>query len=185
MGYCYNGYFGGFSGVLPPYGPNQVSWPLVYDQSVSIVQQIAYLMGAVNTLHDEQDNWATVDDLKRLLDHFNADQEAQTAALQAYADGQDAKLYARMLKLIEEMEKSALVWDVTQGVFTDSVTAMRNLYTWVSVHAITVDELAASSVVPTVADLAGQTLNVRGLATWSTELKDGWTEPAGIRTEAN
>ena len=184
MGYCYDGYFGGFSGVLPPYGPNQVSWPLVYDQSVSIVQQIAYLMGAVNTLHDEQGTWATKTELDNLADAFEADQEQQTTALEKYADDADAKLYDKIVRLIGEMQKSAVVWDVTQGKFTDSVTAMRNLYTWTSVHAITVAELAASTVAPTVADLAAQTLNVRGLATWSMELKQGWTEPTGIRQEA-
>ena len=180
---CYTGLFG-YDGIMTPYGPNQVSWPLVYDQSVSIVQQIAYIMGAVNTLHDEQGTLVTKTELNNLAAAFEDDQEQQTTALEKYADDADAKLYDKIVQLIGEMQKSAAIWDVTQGKFTDRVTAMRNLYTWTSVHAITVAELAASTVAPTVADLAAQSLNVRGLATWSMELKEGWAEPAGIRQEA-
>lgn len=177
MDYCYNGGFG--YRAYPAYGPNAVSWPLVYDQSVSIVQQIAYIMGAVNELKDEQGQWATLEDLAALKLWTEGDQNAQTASLEKYADDGDTVTLEKARALIEQMGKGQLTWDVTTGRYTDSVTAMRNLYTWLSVHAVTVDELTES--VGTVADLAEQSLNVRGLATWSMELKEGWTEPDGIR----
>lgn len=180
---CYNGQWGALGQVIPLYPPNAVTWPLVYDESVSIVQQIAYIMGAVNEVNERQGDWANKSDLATLWADFLADQAAQTKALQGYADAQDAKVTAELMVEIQKIGKSMMVWDVTQGAFAESTVAMRNLYGWLAVHAVTVEELAASTVTPTVAQLAAHGLNVRGLATWSTELKDGWTEPAGIRYE--
>ena len=178
---CYTGAWGGLGTVFPLYGPNAVTWPLVYDESVSVVQQIAYIMGAVNEIHEREDDWASDADLDALWQKVLADQAAQTTALEAFAVSHDNALRTELLAEISKIGKGMLVWDVTEGRYNESSVAMRNMYTWLSVHAVTVGELAQSAVVPTVADLAGHGLNVRGLATWSTELKDGWTEPAGIR----
>lgn len=182
-GFCYTGGFGYGLRCFPAYGPNAASFPLVYDQSVSIEQQIAYIMGAINELTETQGSWATLEDLASLKLWVEGDQTAQTSALEQYADKGDATTLEAAKQLIAQMGRSQLVWDVTQGRFTDSVTAMRNMYTWLSVHAITAEELASS--VGTVADLANQSLNVRGLATWSMELKENWTEPEGIRWKEN
>lgn len=172
-------YFGTRIRWAPAYGPNGVTFPLVYDESVSIVQQIAYLFGAYKQLADTEQFFITQDVFNDFLATLSQDQADQTAALEDYADAGDAKTLAAAKALIDKIAATNLIYNPTQGRMTDSVTAMRNLYTWLSVHAITVDQLAAS--VETCEALAAQTLNVRGLATWSTELVEGWTEPEGIR----
>lgn len=172
-------YFGTHIRWAPAYGPNGVTFPLVYDESVSIVQQIAYLFGGYKQLTEVEQSFITQDVFDDFLAALSQDQADQTAALQEYADAGDAKTLAAAKALIDKIVATNLIYDPTQGRLVDSVTAMRNLYTWLSVHAITVDQLTAS--VETCEALAAQTLNVRGLATWSFELVEGWTEPEGIR----
>lgn len=172
-------YFGTNIRWYPAYGPNAVTFPLVYDESVSIVQQIAYLFGAYKQLTEAEQSFITQDVFNDFLVALSQDQADQTALLEEYADAGDVRTLAAAKALIDKIATTNLIYDPTQGLMADSVTAMRNLYTWLSVHAITVDQLTAN--VETCEALAAQNLNVRGLATWSFELVDGWTEPEGIR----
>lgn len=172
-------YFGTNIRWLPAYGPNQVTFPLVYDESMSIVQQIAYLMGAYQTLVDADGDKVPILTFEEFLRQLSADQAEQTAALQDYANAGDQRTLRQAEAYADKIGTAGVTWDVTRGRYADSQTTMRNLYQWLAVHAITVEQLAAS--VATCADLAAQTLNVRGLATWSAELVDGWEEPEGIR----
>lgn len=169
----------GSNPTRPIYGCNAVTWPLVYDESVSIVQQIAYIMGAINEQHLEIDGLMTDAEFAEWLKQYETDRDNDGKAANTYTDEQVKNAVNYLHWLIDQLAMSGITWDVTQGVFTDTVTAMRNLYRWDSVHAITVKQLADN--VETVAALAASTLNVRGLATWSYELVADWSEPDGIR----
>lgn len=173
-------YFGTNIRWYPAYGPNAVTFPLVYDESVSIVQQIAYLYGAYQTLVEQERGFLPITTFEEFLEQLSEDQAAQTSALEQYADAGDARTLAAAKALIDKMAFANAVYDPSVGAMAPSIDAMRHAYKWLAVHALTVEQLAAS--VATVADLAAQTLNVRGVATWSAELMDGWAEPDGIRT---
>ena len=84
--------------------------------------------------------------------------------------------------LIEQIEEGSLQWDVTQGEYTDSVTAMRDMFNDLTVHAITVDTLAGLDM--DVDGLANCGLNVRGLAVFSGYLIGEDFSPEGIMWQA-
>lgn len=172
---CYTGAYGT---VYPIYGPNAITWPLVYDESVSITQQIAYIMGALNEENNRFGLYLTLPAFREFLDRLDEEQSAQDTALMAYANQKDAMLRAALEKQIENIVAGQLIWNPTKGKMTDSVASTRDMFRWLAVHALTCDQLSASC---TVQELAEQSLNVRGVATWSAELMPGWIEPAGIR----
>ena len=143
---------------------NQITMPMVYDESLSIAQQIACIMGKVQQLETDE---VTQEMLEQLVQWINQDQAEQTTELKQYSDNSDKALEARLIAFIQTLEKGMLTWDVTHGRYTSSVEAMRNLFNDVTLHAITVDTLNTLDL--TVDGLADCGLNVRGLAVYS-----GW-----------
>ncbi len=65
---------------------------------------------------------------------------------------------------VREQTWSVQTWDVTRGRRTDSVDAMRRIFHDVTTYGATVEQLATSSVYPTVASLATSGWNCRALA---------------------
>ena len=156
----------------------QITVPLVYDESLSIAQQIACIMGRLRNIDAD---FVSVEDFEKFVGAVNVDQEKQTADLMDYTDAEIAKLDDELRKLIVGMQIGYMVWDVTEGRYADSVAAMRNLFNDITVHAITVDTLAGLDL--DVDGLADCGLNVRGLAVFSGYLiGDGFT-PEGIMYE--
>ncbi len=82
---------------LPAYGPNAVTWPLVYDESVSITQQIAYMMGAINQIH-EMETW--------IKENVVTAPQLNTAvnALQTQIDKLNEKLVDDLTAQLEKLE---------------------------------------------------------------------------------
>lgn len=157
----------------------QVTTPLVYDESISTVQQMAALCAAVNKIAAEA---ATESDLENLVREINADQEEQTEKLTEYVDTEVTNLDQKWQALISNVKEGQLVWDVTLGRWNDPVDAMRNLFNDVTLHSVSVDVLAEMPV--TVDEVAESGLNVRGLAVYAgyldpTYLPDGvgYVEP--------
>lgn len=150
---------------------NQVATPLVYDESLSVEQQIACLFGKIGDIVSN----AELDDFKRQV---HAEQVEQTSQLEAYTDAETDKLGKTLLRLIDGLQVGALAWNVTVGSSTESVSAMRDLFNDVAVHAITVDRLAQLDM--TVDQLANCGLNVRGLAVYSGQLIGDGFVPEGI-----
>lgn len=155
---------------------NQITTPLVYDESLSIAQQIAAIMGRLSEIDTA---YLPLDQFQEFLNQLNAEQAAQTSELEDYTDTSVSNLRTELIKLINGLQIGMLIWDVTQGAFDDNVQAMRDLFNDVTVHAITVDTLANLEGL-TVDGLANSGLNVRGLAVFSGYLEGADFVPEGI-----
>lgn len=155
---------------------NQITTPLVYDESLSIAQQIAAIMGRLSEIDT---TYLPLDQFQEFLNQLNAEQASQTSELEDYTDTSVSNLRTELIKLINGLQIGMLIWDVTQGAFDDNVQAMRDLFNDVTVHAITVDTLANLEGL-TVDGLANSGLNVRGLAVFSGYLEGADFVPEGI-----
>ena len=168
MGICYPFLGGGRT-------CNQVATPLVYDESLSVEQQIACLFGKIANIDGDFVATAEFDDFKNQV---HAEQVSQTEQLEGYTNSEIGKLDKNLRDLIASSQVGALIWNVTAGAYADNVRAMRDFFNDVTVHAITVDRLAQLDL--TVDQLADCGLNVRGLAVYSGQLIGDGFVPEGI-----
>lgn len=155
---------------------NQITTPLVYDESLSVEQQIACLFGKIASIDTDFVTTVEFDDFKNQL---HAEQVAQTEQLEGYTDSEIDKLDKNLRDLIAGLQVGMLIWNVTVGAYTGNVKAMRDFFNDVTVHAITVDALAQLDM--TVDQLADCGLNVRGLAVFSGYLMGEDFAPEGIK----
>lgn len=72
------------------------------------------------------------------------------------------ELEDELIKIINQVVGSSFDWDVTSGSLQPTIAAHRLLYRWVSVHAMTVEELNAKNM--TVSELSECGLNCAGVA---------------------
>lgn len=154
---------------------NQITTPLVYDESLSVEQQIACLYGKIAGIDSDFVTAVEFDDFKNQI---HAEQVAQTEQLEGYTDSEIDKLNKNLRDLIAGLQVGMLVWNVTVGAYTDNVKAMRDFFNDATVHAITVNSLAQLDM--TVDQLADCGLNVRGLAVFSGYLIGEDFVPEGI-----
>lgn len=154
---------------------NQITTPLVYDESLSVEQQIACMFGKIANIASDSVTTVEFDDFKSQI---HAEQVAQTEQLEGYTDSEIAKLDKELRDLIAGLQVGVLIWNVTVGAYTGNVKAMRDFFNDVTVHAITVDALAQLDM--TVDQLADCGLNVRGLAVFSGYLMGEDFVPIGI-----
>lgn len=154
---------------------NQIATPLVYDESLSVEQQIACLFGKIANIDSYFVATVEFDDFKNQV---HAEQVSQTEQLEGYTNSEIGKLDKSLRDLIASLQIGALIWNVTVGTYTDNVKAMRGFFNDVTVHAITVDQLAQLDL--TVDQLANCGLNVRGLAVYSGQLIGDGFVPEGI-----
>ena len=154
---------------------NQITTPLVYDESLSVEQQIACMFGKIANIASDSVTTVEFDDFKSQI---HAEQVAQTEQLEGYTDSEIAKLDKELRDLIAGLQVGVLIWNVTVGAYTGNVKAMRDFFNDVTVHAITVDALARLDM--TVDQLADCGLNVRGLAVFSGYLMGEDFVPIGI-----
>lgn len=154
---------------------NQITTPLVYDESLSVEQQIACLFGKIANIDSGFVTTVEFDDFKNQI---HAEQVSQTEQLEGYTNSEIDKLDKNLRDLIASLQIGTLIWNVTVGTYTDNVKAMRDFFNDVTVHAITVDQLAQLNL--TVDQLADCGLNVRGLAVYSGQLIGDGFVPEGI-----
>lgn len=154
---------------------NQIATPLVYDESLSVEQQIACLFGKIANIDGYFVATVEFDDFKNQV---HAEQVSQTEQLEGYTNSEIDKLDKNLRDLIAGLQIGTLIWNVTAGAYTDNVRAMRDFFNDVTVHAITVDQLAQLDL--TVDQLADCGLNVRGLAVYSGQLIGDGFVPEGI-----
>lgn len=154
---------------------NQITTPLVYDESLSVEQQIACLFGKIANIDGNFVTNVEFDDFKNQI---HAEQVSQTEQLEWYTDSEIDKLDKNLRDLIAGLQVGMLIWNVTVGAYTGNVKAMRDFFNDVTVHAITVDTLAQLDM--TVDQLADCGLNVRGLAVFSGYLMGDDFVPEGI-----
>lgn len=154
---------------------NQITTPLVYDESLSVEQQIACLFGKIASVDSDFVTNVEFDDFKNQI---HAEQVSQTEQLEGYTDSEIDKLDKNLRDLIAGLQVGMLIWNVTVGAYTGNVKAMRDFFNDVTVHAITVDTLAQLDM--TVDQLADCGLNVRGLAVFSGYLEGDSFVPEGV-----
>lgn len=154
---------------------NQITTPLVYDESLSVEQQIACLFGKIANVDSDFVTTVEFDDFKNQI---HAEQVAQTEQLEGYTDSEIDKLDKNLRDLIAGLQVGMLIWNVTVGAYTGNVKAMRDFFNDVTVHAITVDTLANLDL--TVDGLSECGLNVRGLAVFSGYLEGDSFVPEGV-----
>lgn len=154
---------------------NQITTPLVYDESLSVEQQIACLFGKIAGIDSDFVTNVEFDDFKNQI---HAEQVSQTEQLEGYTDSEIDKLDKTLRDLIASLQVGMLIWNVTVGAYTGNVKAMRDFFNDITVHAITVDTLAQLDM--TVDQLADCGLNVRGLAVFSGYLMGEDFVPEGI-----
>lgn len=159
---------------------NQITTPLVYDESLSVEQQIACLFGKIAGIDSDFVTNVEFDDFKNQI---HAEQVSQTEQLEGYTDSEIDKLDKNLRDLIAGLQVGMLVWNVTVGAYTGNVKAMRDFFNDVTVHAITVDTLAQLDM--TVDQLADCGLNVRGLAVFSGYLEGDSFVPEGVMYDGN
>lgn len=158
----------------------QVVDPLVYDENLTIAQQIACLY---TYFHSMDSNFVTVQTFEDFLAALDAEQEAQTETLEQYTDDEIAKLYTALMAEINKLVGGQMIWDVTQGARENDIETMRNLFNDVTVHGLTVDQLTDATyneAALTVDSLADCGLNVRGLAVWGGQYLIPDAMPEGI-----
>lgn len=159
---------------------NQITTPLVYDESLSIAQQIACIMGRVNSIDTD---FVGVSQFKEFLNCLYGEEAKQTSELEKYTDTAVSNLDDKLMAIIAGIQVGMLIWNVTKGKYAENVESMRDIFNDVTVHALTVDTLADLDM--NVDQLSDCGLNVRGLAVFSGYLVGEDFEPEGIRyTEA-
>lgn len=155
--------------------PGQIAVPLVYDESLSIEQQIAALAGQIQALTSDYVTKAELDDdladiLKKL--------EYAVDDLMRYTDREIGNLDATLRGLIGAIEEGALSWDVTEGLYNEATRAARNAFDDVTVHGVSVETLSECGL--DVDGIAECGLNVRGLAVWAGPVLVEGFEPEGV-----
>ena len=154
---------------------NQITTPLVYDESLSVAQQIACLFGKIKSMDTD---FVSTDEFKEFINQLNIELDKIKSDAETYTDVEIANLDNKLIKIIEQLQIGMLIWNVTVGKYTENVTAMRDFFNDVTVHAITVDTLANMDV--TVDGLTDCGLNVRGLAVFGGYLVGDDFVPEGI-----
>lgn len=137
---------------------NSITTPLVYSEDMSIAQQIAHLFGL---FQQQAETYLSVEEFNKFLDWLKTEEAALVAQVNDYTDSEIAKLR----DLIEQLEGSALQFDVQHGFYTDTKTAQYDMFNDLAVHALTVFGLNETEY--TVETLANSGMTVRGLAVWS------------------
>lgn len=128
-------------------------WKVVCGRLEGLIEYTQKLADAINKINT---GVATKTDLEQL---------------KGYVDAQVAELK----QLIKQLTEGTLQWDVQRGSYTDAVTAQRDMFNDLTVHSITVEELANSEL--SVKTLADSGLNVRGLAVMSYWLMEKFDIP--------
>lgn len=154
---------------------NQITTPLVYDESLSIAQQIACIMGRIKEIDT---SFVHTSQFADFLEWLKKDQDAQTADMREYTDAEVKDAVNALLKLIEETQKGMMLWNVVLGEFYGNTNTMRDIFNDLTVHAIDVDTLADLDM--DVAQLSECGLNVRGLAVFSGYLLGEQFRPLGV-----
>lgn len=147
--------FPGFLGWIMQYPP---TIPKFYWDVKSQEQRIKTMCCYINSLVE-------------YVDALNAQDAKNYADLRAIIAATKSELEA----LIDQMTAGQNQWDITTGTYEPSVVAQRDMFNDVTVHSITVADLAGLDM--TVDELASCGLNVRGLAVMSYWLLEHFALP--------
>lgn len=142
--------------------------PYAFPPNLSYLEQICQLLDWINELKIQYDNFVS-------RDEFITSQNEQTTQLESEILQQREEILFLLRKeikelqeyleqLIKRIQKSNLSYDVTKGSYSPTKYTMRNLYNFLSVHAMTINQF--NKLNKTVTQLADGNLNCWGLAVW-------------------
>lgn len=137
--------------------PFQKTVPLVYDESVSIAQQIARIFGCLKSLGENMVDQSALNELWTRFQQSQANQDARTKA-------ELTDLYNELVAMIRRIGSDGTSWDPTQGRYNPTKATDRNMFNWLAIHAIRCDELASAGL--NCEQLAQCGLTARGLAVY-------------------
>lgn len=155
--------------------------PKLYWGAISQEQRIAEICRAVSGLESYLKYLShRVEDLEaeiraEVLKIVDETQQAIMAALDDVLEDTRDQI-ADIRAWVEAQTLSTLVWDVTTGEARSSIESMRRLFFDVTVFGTTVQQLATSTLYPTVEALARSGWNVRALAVIGAEVLDHVTD---------
>lgn len=125
------------------------------------------------------------DEIKAEVEEIIAESQAEIiAALKEFEDKTDDRI-DQLIEWVESQTFSIQTWDVTRGLTTSSVDAMRRIFFDVTILGTTVKQLAESPKYPTVQALAYSGWNTRALAVIGARVLDHesdntpWVVPGG------
>lgn len=139
--------------------------PLVYDESVSYEQQLASLMHSIKELATNQSNYLLVSKFQEFLSNLEKDENEQNAALKDYVQAQVERLKKDIQKEEKINSQGYKIYSVQHGDYVQNKESMRELFNDITIHSLTVEELAECG--KTVDEVANSGLNVRGIAVMS------------------
>lgn len=151
----------GFQYPLPP------SW----ERAIRLEDQIQWLLQALLLVNESALNESELEEIK-------ADLKQQLAELSDADKERLQKAVSELNNRIDDFAKGFDIWNVTKGAFTENIESMRDLFNDLTVHSVSVDELAKMDL--TVDALANSGLNVRGLAVFAGYLFGATFEPEGV-----
>lgn len=151
----------GFQYPLPP------SWK----RAIRLEDQIQWLLQALLLVNESALNESELEEIK-------ADLKQQLAELSDADKERLQKAVSELNNRIDDFAKGFDIWNVTKGAFTENIESMRDLFNDLTVHSVSVDELAKMDL--TVDALANSGLNVRGLAVFAGYLFGATFEPEGV-----
>lgn len=121
--------------------PCQVTVPFVYDESLSVVEQIGVLFGIVKQFNDNNEQFVTKDVFQQYVDFMEQDQIDQTAMLKNYTDDQLEYLRSQLEDMIRDITVgSVIVYDPSTGFKEPIEEALSKSYNDLRSWAMTWDE---------------------------------------------
>ena len=134
--------------------------PEFYWNVYSAEQRIKHICYELCKMH------AYSDYLAERIDELGEDLENELDAIRKEIDEWEKGLKNELLRLISELEKGQLQWDVQLGKYTDTIEAQRDMFNDVTVHSYNVEQLETLFDVldMDVDGLANCGLNVKGFA---------------------
>lgn len=119
----------------------QVTVPMVYDESLSVAQQIACIFGALKKLAAEGRDHATVQQLEMLYDWIVGDQAEQDIRLKNYADEADDALYDEIMRYLKKLETGMILIDNPTSNLKEYVgKVVADVYEWLRYYELTAAE---------------------------------------------
>ena len=130
MNYCYP--------WARPLTIGQVTVPLVYDESLSVAQQIACMFGYIKRLCEAENDHAAIAQLEMLYDWIVKDQVRQDNRLKDYVDDADDNLRDEILRWIKKIEAGMIeVVNPTSNVREYVGDVIDDLYEWLRYFGLT------------------------------------------------
>lgn len=146
----------------PNFPCGQVATPLVYSEDLSVAQQIAHIFGLIQEIQKSLSGYLTIAQYNSFLQWLDDELAQQLAAADYYTDSSISDLESRINEKLGDIAKNTLQYDVTRGIYTNTMDAMRNLFNDVTWRAWSHGEFMTTDF--TVENVAESGLNCRGFA---------------------